>query len=198
MHFLEENHDSNNDSLSLKKFRERYVKAEIFSPDCHDNEDAEALTSQTWMCLKREEGACIFLDRSSNKCGIYDVRPVQCRTYPFWPSLLESPDDWFGEAVVPDDVEIIEDVDVEGGPLGQLRYWSPELGGCEGIGFDGRYGRENQIDGLDDRDDKNSLDPMQEQVEIVAREEIMAKMKAAKRHWKRFPIQEIKESSWFL
>jgi hypothetical protein len=30
----------------------------------------------------------------SKGCAIYDVRPTQCRTWPFWPSNLRSPDDW--------------------------------------------------------------------------------------------------------
>ncbi len=29
---------------------------------------------------------CIFL--SDGECSIYDVRPVPCRTWPFWPELL--------------------------------------------------------------------------------------------------------------
>ncbi len=31
---------------------------------------------------------CIFLQ--DNKCRIYKNRPVQCKTFPFWPYLLES------------------------------------------------------------------------------------------------------------
>ena len=27
---------------------------------------------------------CVFYDRESNGCGIYDSRPLQCRTFPFW------------------------------------------------------------------------------------------------------------------
>jgi len=27
---------------------------------------------------------CVFYDRESNGCGIYDARPLQCRTFPFW------------------------------------------------------------------------------------------------------------------
>jgi hypothetical protein len=27
---------------------------------------------------------CIFYDRDSNGCKIYDARPIQCRTFPFW------------------------------------------------------------------------------------------------------------------
>jgi Fe-S-cluster containining protein len=31
-------------------------------------------------------GQCVFLD--GKRCGIYAVRPTQCRTYPFWPELM--------------------------------------------------------------------------------------------------------------
>ena len=27
---------------------------------------------------------CIFYDRVSNGCKIYDARPLQCKTFPFW------------------------------------------------------------------------------------------------------------------
>jgi len=27
---------------------------------------------------------CIFYDRESNACKIYDARPTQCKTFPFW------------------------------------------------------------------------------------------------------------------
>lgn len=39
---------------------------------------------------------CIFLvDR---KCSIYEVRPEQCRTYPFWLGILRSPEAWAKES----------------------------------------------------------------------------------------------------
>lgn len=41
---------------------------------------------------------CIFLDRRSVPgkavCGVYEHRPAQCRTWPFWPSNLKSRRDW--------------------------------------------------------------------------------------------------------
>jgi len=27
---------------------------------------------------------CIFFDRQANGCGVYEARPLQCRTFPFW------------------------------------------------------------------------------------------------------------------
>ena len=31
---------------------------------------------------------CIFLD--NNKCSVYEARPMQCRTWPFWPDVLDA------------------------------------------------------------------------------------------------------------
>jgi Fe-S-cluster containining protein len=37
---------------------------------------------------------CVFLDGPTRKCTIYEVRPRQCRTWPFWESNLRTPDAW--------------------------------------------------------------------------------------------------------
>ena len=37
---------------------------------------------------------CIFFHAESHTCQVYDVRPRQCRTWPFWPSNLASPKAW--------------------------------------------------------------------------------------------------------
>ena len=39
-------------------------------------------------------GDCTFFDGEKRCCTIYPVRPRQCRTWPFWNSNLESPEDW--------------------------------------------------------------------------------------------------------
>ncbi len=45
---------------------------------------------------ERSDGDCIFLRREGGKamCGIYPVRPLQCRTWPFWTENLRSEKDW--------------------------------------------------------------------------------------------------------
>lgn len=43
--------------------------------------------------LKKDNNyACLFFDTEKNGCGIYEVRPEQCRTYPFWPFFKENPE----------------------------------------------------------------------------------------------------------
>ena len=43
---------------------------------------------------------CVFLDRDSRPgkaiCQLYKSRPSQCRTWPWWPENLESPEAWEG------------------------------------------------------------------------------------------------------
>lgn len=159
-------------TVDRNDFRKKYIRAEV-SPTNGDE-------SQSWMCLKRKEGACVFLDQSG-QCSIYAARPVQCKTYPFWPSLLTDPEAWEEESVLPDNIEI---------PEGSIdRHWSPENGGCEGIMV-----RKSDAE----RRDKLNVQDCEEGVGIVDRKEIHSKMKEAARHWKRFPVQEIKESTWYL
>lgn len=45
-------------------------------------------------------GDCTFFDPQSRKCTLYSARPAQCRTWPFWPSLLTSPETWKQVATV--------------------------------------------------------------------------------------------------
>ncbi len=39
-------------------------------------------------------GDCVFFDSEARKCTVYNARPRQCRTWPFWPSNLKSPETW--------------------------------------------------------------------------------------------------------
>jgi len=36
---------------------------------------------------------CIFLD-AERRCSVYPVRPLQCRTYPYWPEIVASGRAW--------------------------------------------------------------------------------------------------------
>ncbi|MBS0634094.1 MAG: YkgJ family cysteine cluster protein [Verrucomicrobia bacterium] len=47
------------------------------------------------LCLvekKSENNACIFLE--GKRCQIYQVRPKQCRTFPWWKENLHSEESW--------------------------------------------------------------------------------------------------------
>lgn len=44
--------------------------------------------------VEYSDGDCIFLDPNSRRCIVYESRPSQCRTWPFWPANLDSPAAW--------------------------------------------------------------------------------------------------------
>ena len=47
--------------------------------------------------LRGRDYDCVFLKRDENghgKCSVYHLRPMQCRTWPFWASNLRSERDW--------------------------------------------------------------------------------------------------------
>lgn len=71
--------------LNEDEFRARYA---------HRVDDRWSLTER-----QTEHGFdCVFLDRTSVPgkavCSIYRSRPLQCRTWPFWPEMLESRRSW--------------------------------------------------------------------------------------------------------
>jgi uncharacterized protein len=78
--------------------------------------------NQSWIQVKNDPTgeACVFLEE--NQCRIYQARPIQCSTYPFWPNILESEAAWDEEVRLADDKQ--------GGP-----YWTPDDGGCEGMQY---------------------------------------------------------------
>lgn len=39
-------------------------------------------------------GDCVFFDGKTRGCTIYEARPIQCRTWPFWRSNLASAERW--------------------------------------------------------------------------------------------------------
>ena len=53
-------------------------------------------TGFVYSLLEKENNDCIFLSRHG--CSVYEDRPVQCRTYPFWPRILEDEESWDSEA----------------------------------------------------------------------------------------------------
>ena len=62
--------------LSLKHFRARYMTR----------------TEENIASLRMDQGKCVFL--LEGRCSVHQVKPTQCRTWPFWPENLASPEAW--------------------------------------------------------------------------------------------------------
>jgi len=69
-------------NISHQWFRRRYV--------VRVDEDTEGIRLGA-------DGRCPFLD-AKRRCRIYAVRPLQCRTYPWWPELMQQRAAWRAEA----------------------------------------------------------------------------------------------------
>ena len=50
-----------------------------------------------WFVLDESKGDCRFL--KGKRCSVYEGRPIQCRTWPFWPEHM-SPRAWRREVAV--------------------------------------------------------------------------------------------------
>ena len=68
--------------LPREAFREIYVRV---------------LRDRTASLREKANGDCIFF-KNGSECSIYDHRPKQCRTWPFWQSMVQSPESWEKEA----------------------------------------------------------------------------------------------------
>lgn len=44
--------------------------------------------------IEYDNGDCVFFDGESRKCKVYEARPRQCRTWPFWDSNIKTPQAW--------------------------------------------------------------------------------------------------------
>ncbi len=44
--------------------------------------------------MERPNGDCSLLDGVERRCTVYEARPAQCRTWPFWHSNLRSAAAW--------------------------------------------------------------------------------------------------------
>ena len=67
--------------LSRGWFRRRYL---------------ERLDDGDLVAAAEADGRCVFLD-ANRRCRVYSVRPLQCRTYPFWPELAGDARAWKSE-----------------------------------------------------------------------------------------------------
>lgn len=76
--------------ISGEEFIERYTV---------DMKMTVAGRSRSLREVESEHGQdCVFLDRTTQPgktlCSIHEDRPMQCRTFPFWPEHLASPRAW--------------------------------------------------------------------------------------------------------
>ncbi len=50
--------------------------------------------------IELDRGDCVLFDLETRRCRVYEVRPAQCGTWPFWDSTLDTLADWEETCVV--------------------------------------------------------------------------------------------------
>lgn len=43
---------------------------------------------------EKNKGDCVLFDSVTRRCTVYEDRPRQCRTWPFWGSNIRTPEAW--------------------------------------------------------------------------------------------------------
>ncbi len=74
----------------------------------------------------RETGTFDCILWGDEGCTAYNERPVQCSTYPFWPSIMDSMDSWNAEAFLCPGIGI--------GELHSMKYIEEHLNARRGAG----------------------------------------------------------------
>jgi Fe-S-cluster containining protein len=71
--------------------------AEHLSSSCENLHGTSVVPyKNAFRIVELENGECTFF--KNKKCSIYPVRPLQCKTYPFWFSLVRNADVWEAES----------------------------------------------------------------------------------------------------
>ncbi|MBQ9371084.1 MAG: YkgJ family cysteine cluster protein [Thermoguttaceae bacterium] len=52
------------------------------------------ITGRRKSLLERKNYDCVLLASDGKRCSVYNARPVQCRTWPFWDQNVATPTDW--------------------------------------------------------------------------------------------------------
>lgn len=63
--------------MPFKQFTRRYIRE----------------VNKKYALIDGPTGDCVFLS-AEGRCEIYDLRPEQCRTFPWWPENLVSREEW--------------------------------------------------------------------------------------------------------
>ena len=105
--------------LSKEEFIQQYASHTLV--DDNNGDLWVRLLDQSSSSSSDMDHGCIFLNKD-NTCQIYEARPIQCSTYPFWPNILASREAWNKEVRRADDDD-----------RNDLPIWTLEGGGCEGM-----------------------------------------------------------------
>ncbi len=147
-------------NMSIDEFKNSFVAREEDTDD--DNKWTVLQQKNVVDSNGQEMTQCVFLN-DDMQCSIYEARPLQCSTYPFWPRIMNDIGSWNDEVVLADDE--VHDTSNE-----RMKTWSYEGGGCEGM---------ERIE-----DESSTIDAG------VSIDEAVKKLESYKSYKRRFPVNQ--------
>jgi len=72
-------------NISLEELRSKYLEKKGYKYSIKEVKLAE------------DNYACTFFDLEKRQCSIYEARPIQCRTFPFWDYFKENTQEVYEE-----------------------------------------------------------------------------------------------------
>ena len=72
-------------NLSLEEVRVKYLEKKAYKYTIKEKK------------LDENNYACIFFNLEKKQCSIYEARPVQCRTFPFWDYFKKNEEEVYKE-----------------------------------------------------------------------------------------------------
>jgi hypothetical protein len=87
-------------NMSTDDFIRTYSQHVLYEDDQNKNDARQQQRQVAWIHFSSPQ-QCVFLDPETKHCRIHPVKPVQCRTYPFYPQLLHSLEAWNAECREP-------------------------------------------------------------------------------------------------
>jgi len=64
--------------ISMDELKHQYLRKISYKYSIKENQ------------LSKDNFACVFFDLDKKQCSVYDARPKQCRTFPFWDYFKEN------------------------------------------------------------------------------------------------------------
>lgn len=92
----------------------------------HVRQVPDPKSGQLRTALRDEQGRCVLLE-GTRDCTVYEQRPVHCRTFPYWPSVLDDPSGFENARAVCPGIAVIVPEDLRERAFAELEALYAEL-----------------------------------------------------------------------
>ena len=70
------------------------AEAVHLSPERFESNFVRRVAGKGKSLIELAGGDCVLFDHEKHRCQVYQARPLQCRTWPFWDQNVDRPNSW--------------------------------------------------------------------------------------------------------